>query len=302
MSARKDTPSVAHKYHLDCIIPIHDVKNRGNNVRKILKGAPDSVRVIVVHDRGLVGRNSTSCEECASLIKGAERHLVLCGSFLNPGKARNIAIEKLEARWTCFVDSDDEVNLLQILNYSVIADGLNKEIFVAEASVVQPGVATKKLKAKTIFPLSNFSLNPGLWRCVFITELIKKLRFPELNWAEDQVFLASALRKSLSTPLFLEHEVYRYHVGEGPQLIKNEAFWPDLFRARTIIADLVSSSWNSKSNLAIVQLMILRIDLSCLKREKSYSNIKAVFSRSSFLLNIRFTIELVAFLIRIRRS
>jgi hypothetical protein len=296
-----DNPKEKIKPDLNCVLPVHDLKHRIANVKSILKNTPLNVKIILVHDRGINASEPAVCVECSSLVPENSQHLVLCGGFSSPGKARNFSMEHLDARWTCFVDSDDQVDFYEILESIKKADLADKEIFVAEAKIEYQGIE-RKLGSKTIQPLSNFAANPGLWRCGFITKRIRNLNFPEMRWGEDQVFLAKALQKSSKTPLFLNTVVYSYIRSDKSQISSNEEFWIDLYNARAILKTLITQPWPSKYNQAIVQLINVRMDFSCLKRSKSITNWKELANKVMYISNPWFLLSLIPFIYRILKS
>jgi hypothetical protein len=210
-------------------------------------------------------------------------------------------MEHLDARWTCFVDSDDQVDFYEMLESIKKAELADKEIFVAEAKIEYQGTV-RKLGSKTFLPLSNFAVNPGLWRCGFRTKRIRSLSFPEIRWGEDQVFLAKALQKSSKTPLFLDTIVYSYTRSDKTQISSNQEFWIDLYEARAILKRLISQPWHSKYNQAIVQLINVRMDFSCLKRSKSVTNWRELANKVMYISNPWFLLGLIPFIYRIFKS
>ena len=68
--------------------------------------------------------------------------------------------------------------------------------------------------------LHSIAFNPGLWRFAFKTELAKIAKFPELNMAEDQLYLAKVLQSSKKISISSEI-VYEYWIYPSGQLTKN---------------------------------------------------------------------------------
>lgn len=295
---RSDSPGIPF---IDCILPVHDLEHRRMNVRRNLEEVPDCIRIIMVHDRGTLSIDPLACKECEGLISSSSKHELICGFFSGPGAARNAALGKITAEWVFFIDSDDRINFSELAKLAEIEIEDNVDLIVGAANIEFQGRVVGRLGGDTFAPISDFASNPGLWRLAFKSKAIHQLDFPNLNWAEDQVFIARFLIKSKFVPQFTKRSFYTYIISGEYQTTKNTNFAGDLDKAREIISVLIKEAECPSKNKAIVQLMLLRIDFSCLFREKNLRNLRIMFERLVFCKNPYFNYQIPFFVFRLFR-
>jgi len=177
--------------------------------------------------------------------------------FGSPGLARNAGLEKVVTEWCCFWDSDDIPNLEVTLS-NIHNAKLDTDVIISNFKSKGTGEAT------TIDHHSNLdyvAMNPGIWRMVFKTEVIKQHKFLDLRMGEDQIFLLDVDLSNLKIE-FSKKVSYVYCTEQEGQLTNQ----PELnsLRAMSIIQQSVKdSSYKFNEFLTIVYM---RLFLSSLKR------------------------------------
>ena len=182
---------------LDIVIPVKFPSIHLNRMRKLLNQLPQDIGVKYVLD----------CETHIQIdfdnmnIKAYEQ--VISGKFSSPGLARNAGLDQCKSDYVIFWDVDDEPILLQInnlLNYMFSNKGdvgIGNWIFRDSPDRLQG-----------ISPLS-VGISPGIWRFLFRREFIEDLKFSNLKWGEDQLFILRVLAKNPKI-LTCESAVYGY--------------------------------------------------------------------------------------------
>lgn len=181
----------------------------------------------------------------------------------NPGGARNYGIEFVDTKWTTFWDADDLPDVNNILNS--VADCSPK------ASVIRGGYSIQNSKDGKVTAVHEdritedmavlFKSGPGLWRYIFKTESILKVRFPELSMAEDQIYLIKALQKS-DTIQDVSKNFYTYRIGSSNQLTNSKKKLNDLSQAFIELVRIYSSMSNGDHKKSSIQTIIARMILT----------------------------------------
>lgn len=142
-------------------------------------------------------------------------------SFSSVGAARNFGISETTSSWITFTDADDVnfvdnfVSMLHEVNLSETEIAIGQfELIDAKSGEKIP--QEKKISNTDSFQL-NFGLSLGIWRCAFKLESIKEVRFPDMNMAEDQIFLARYFNLDRRIHIS-KNMVYKYFVGNTGSL------------------------------------------------------------------------------------
>jgi len=147
---------------------------------------------------------------------------LLNSSARNPGGTRNMGLSQAKGKWITFWDCDDIPNPEKFLEMVYQAQGKGADVALGAFSV-RTGSNLRVYQNKygdRQEILHSIAFNPGLWRFAFKTELAKIAKFPELNMAEDQLYLAKVLQSSKKISISSEI-VYEYWIYPSGQLTKN---------------------------------------------------------------------------------
>ncbi len=141
------------------------------------------VRILLIHD---FQDKATSLElnRFVNLIDSKQVKLFesYCGS---PGLARNFGIANLQTEWCCFWDSDDLPDILKTI--SIITQSRpSTEVIITNFAINDLSRITIKEHRSS---LDQVAVNPGIWRMIFKSSLIKNQKFGSLMMGEDQIFL-----------------------------------------------------------------------------------------------------------------
>lgn len=197
------------------IVPIHNMAGKLGNLKAWLSEASSlELKVLIVCN----ACSDTTYSEISEYVRqnGLKSISVFEHNLRGAGLARNFAIDFVETEFTVFWDSDDvgyPEALLRILPKSTGHDLLVANYEIINSKTNKPLVGRRSIAVNEM----SFSLEPGIWRCVFRTSFIKHSKFGKSNMGEDQVFLARILSQSPKI-LYLQDKIYDYYVGSATQL------------------------------------------------------------------------------------
>jgi hypothetical protein len=246
---------------LSVVIPIGDIENKSKNFARILKMDLTKVELIIVLDTP----NAANRSRVKELLKrsNAVSTTLLEGVFGNPGDARNFGIQKATAHWITFWDVDDFPELDAILN-ALMHEEQNLDVIVGQFRVRNWHDGSMFGEPSKDFVLSSIAFNPGLWRHIFRLELVKNLRFPSINMAEDQYFLALVYEKA--TKVFFSEDIfYNYFKNVPRQLTGSKENLVNLKTSINSMLDLRSKLKNEKAREALDVMLIRQIFTSAKK-------------------------------------
>ena len=169
------------------IVPVTKMANKLGNLQTWLsKTTNQEVKILIVHD---IADEPTSLELKEIVSKFSRLKIELIEKKLNsPGLARNFGLATVNYEWISFVDSDDLVDVSELLNM-ISKSPLDAEIVIGNYKV-SSSKGTKSMKtSESIDPKMNVAMNPGIWRMVFRQEVIGMTRFSQYRMGEDQLFL-----------------------------------------------------------------------------------------------------------------
>jgi hypothetical protein len=207
---------------LTLIIPVSgDIPNLQNLKLSVLKAKEfeSEVDFILLFDEKNTKRSHQNWEDISKWIPAYVKSYRR--SFSSVGAARNFGISETTSSWITFTDADDVnfldnfVSMLHEVNFS------EAEIAIGQFELVNAKSGRKISQEKVIMNTDSFQLSFGLslgiWRCAFKLESIKDVRFPDLNMAEDQIFLARYF--NLNRRIYVSKKVvYKYFVGNTGSL------------------------------------------------------------------------------------
>jgi glycosyltransferase involved in cell wall biosynthesis len=183
------------------------------------------------------------------------------GHFHSPGVARNQGIPRVTTQWVTFWDSDDEPQLERVIKFF---DSRNPNTPSPDLIIGNYATKTEKGHLSTHKMESNLrevALNPGLWRIIFKTEVLKNNRFEDFLMAEDQVFLAGICLPSRVIE-FTPEVFYIYISHHNGQLTKSSEALKDLHRSTAKMFELLQ---NKVVDQEFVLILLIRQLLTGLK-------------------------------------
>jgi glycosyltransferase involved in cell wall biosynthesis len=209
---------------LTLIVPISNMENKLDRLKLWIEDAVKlNIEVIIVHD---IGHDDTGTELRRIVNNLNSNSLKLIeGKFGGPGLARNAGMNQATSSYLNFTDSDDQPNLLELLELSNLLKEVKKPIGVGgyEVAFGSPPIILSTIKFGK-FDLVNFAkvINQlGIWRFVFLNDRIQGARFGSEKMGEDQIFIAD-LQIARQEVQFFKKNVYTYYVGNSFQLTNND--------------------------------------------------------------------------------
>lgn len=240
---------------LEVIVPVHNIKNRRENLSKLLSVSPrGDTSFIVISDSNDVADHAKVNE----IVKDSPNpnSKVVKGDFGSPGWARNAGLTVASARWVTFLDSDDEIDLDAL---ALLILGAEKES--AQLAIGGITFASQKTHAQSnyyldfkISVLANLSLTPAFTRMAFQRNLLSEIVFPNFKMAEDQCFVIDVL--ALNPRLYLEEiYFYTYLLGDVSQATTNQKALMELPLAIAYIDSQIERSAPDLQQVAITMVM-----------------------------------------------
>lgn len=220
---------------LEVIVPVHNIKNRRENLSKLLSMSPRSdTNFIVISDSSHIEDHS----EVNEIVNGSlnPNSKVVKGDFGSPGLARNAGLSVASRRWVAFLDSDDEIDLNALA--LLISDAEEESAQLAIGGIT---FGSQKTHMRSNYYLdfkisvfANLSLTPAFTRMVFQRNLLSEIVFPDFKMAEDQCFVLDVL--ALNPRMHLEEiYFYTYLLGDASQATTNRRALMELPLAITYI-------------------------------------------------------------------
>lgn len=242
------------KFLLTAIIPIQprpsDLRNVFNWIESDISHA---IHYVLVLDRPTEEITKLMADFLGANHEG-NRVDVNIGNFFGPGNARNAGLTYIDTPFVAFWDSDDWPHIPTILKFVANLDANASKLYVAAFNVEY---AAKEAKLVTTSNLLEMAMNPGIWRCIFPSNLVRNCAFPDTQLGEDQVFLAQVI--SLCEEIEFSKEVfYSYNFGQPNQLTKVTDFshltYSQILLSRIDLTNAKESHREFVENLEIKQL------------------------------------------------
>jgi glycosyltransferase involved in cell wall biosynthesis len=220
------------KVSLTAIIPIGDVKGNLQTLKSwINESKKYPLKLILIHD--------ISDKRTAHQISEISEHfeesklMVVHGKFGSPGLARNAGLEIVKSEWVAFWDCDDKPLLENIFN-AISTSSIDDEIIIGGFQVKKATTNVENLKFSRKPTIKSISLNPGVWRMIFKSKLVEKMRFTDLKLAEDHLFI-SEIKLPERKIDFVSKSFYEYIYGGENQLTSKKNNLPDLQVASSLL-------------------------------------------------------------------
>jgi glycosyltransferase involved in cell wall biosynthesis len=187
-----------------------------------------------------------------------------------PGPARNLGLEKTGSEWVCFWDADDLPDVEEVL-LMIGESNSHDEVLIGNFQILD-------LVRELTLPVTinrdamySIGLNPGLWRMVFRTSSVNRIRFKKIKMGEDQLFLAEYRLASRVKHLH-EGIVYQYTLGRLGQLTKNQSSIDEIISSVEKLS-AVSKDMRGE-DLRFVSLLLARQVLTGVKRGSFHIKMK----------------------------
>lgn len=229
------------KVSLTAIIPIGDVKGNLQTLQSwINESKKYPLKLILVHDIS----DKRTARQISEISKHFEESklMVIHGKFGSPGLARNAGLEIVKSKWVAFWDCDDKPMLETIFN-AIATSGIDDEIIIGGFQVKKASNNFVNLKFSRKPNIKSISLNPGVWRMIFKSELVEKMRFTDLKLAEDHLFI-SEIKLPERKIDFMSKSFYEYIYGGENQLTSKKNNLPDLQVASRLLLYKTKSEKN----------------------------------------------------------
>jgi len=235
---------------LTVVVPVYGMSGKLKNLESWISEAAESdIEVIIVEDL----HDSSTTVELENLAKkfSPNKIKLISGKYGSPGGARNAGKAIATGTWITFWDSDD-VGIPKIAVSYLIADHIRKarQLFVFSYTTNDWGSGLQ-LSENSVIPgsqtLDQIAKNPGIWRIIFPTDILRDVDFPSYKMAEDQIFLAMVGLKD-PTINYIDQVVYRYFKNVPNQLTTSKRAISDLKVSTQKMAEICEISGLNKFN------------------------------------------------------
>ena len=274
------------KYELSIIVPVTKMHGRLDNFKKMVEDISNlSIQLVVVHD---IDDDETG-RELQMILKNNANTKLIEGNYGSAGGARNAGLELADSKWIGFWDSDDKPEVKQCLD--LVAKIKKEQSLVGYGNFLKISVIPNKLqKSKNTFNIAGeiSSLkpvkNPGIWRWIFASEVLKNTRFPNLKLGEDVCFLFSTLQK-VDKITTTKQVIYKYFVGNP---LQSTELWKNDTRIFLVIKFMNENFISNQKNQNIAIGLLVNQFYSSLKLDKlRYKAISiklfiSIFSKMNF--------------------
>ena len=268
---------------LKIVVPITRMSGKMGNLTSWLEQLPeDDFIITLIHD---IGDKETALELAQLIAKLKNERIVFQEvKFGSPGLARNVGLKKLDFEWINFSDSDDLVDVRQILKM-IENSSPETEILVGDYWVDLAGKKLLKLDSARKDPFKAVSLNPGIWRMVFNQQTVRNIEFIQAKMAEDQYFLLQIYFFDRNVQ-FMSNIPYTYFANFQGQATQNVESIAEISK----VIPLTLNSLNASNSHSLKYVMVLYVRQIVTEFTNGYSNSRtgSVFRLAGRLLDLRF--------------
>jgi glycosyltransferase involved in cell wall biosynthesis len=279
------------KYELSIIVPVTKMHGRLDNFKKMVEDISNlSIQLIVVHD---IDDDETG-RELQMILKNNTNTKLIEGNYGSAGNARNAGLELVDSEWIGFWDSDDKPQIKQCLD--LMAKIKEEQNLVGYGKFLKISAVPNKLqKIKNSFNVADtinyleLIRNPGIWRWIFASEVLKNTRFPNLKIGEDICFLFSALQKvdKISTT---NQVVYEYFV-DNP--LQSTELWKNDTRIFLVIKFMNENFVSNQKNKKIAFGLLVNQFYSSLKLDKLHYKVISIKLFISIFFKMNFVEKII---------
>jgi len=274
-------------YQLSVIVPVTKMHGRLDNFKKMVEDiSHHSIQLIVVHD---IGDNKTG-HELQMILENNTNTKLIEGNYGSAGDARNAGLELADADWIGFWDSDDKPEVKQCLD--LLAKIKKEQNLVGYGNFSKISTTSNKLQksnnslnAEGAINSMKLFKNPGIWRWIFASEVLKNTRFPNLKLGEDVCFLFSTLQKveKITTS---NQVIYKYYVGDP---LQSTELWKNDTRIFLVIKFMNENFISNQKNQNIAFGLLVNQFYSSLKLDKLLYKAISIKLFISILSKMNFT-------------
>jgi hypothetical protein len=266
------------KFELSAVIPVTNMAGRLDYFRKTVEAVRfHGIFLVVVHDWRDQDTEDELLRILSTLDEGSYRFI--SGSYGSPGESRNRGIKEVSSTWVTFWDSDDSPNVGNITK-AVEESSKDYEVLIGNFSTNSPNTNERVEYCLGINWRNSVSRSPGLWRMIFQTNSINKLRFTNLLMAEDQLFLVQ-YRLFDRTALVCNSVFYDYQISQIGQATNSKRALEDL--TRSVVLTSIEISNISSQFGTNYQTLFVKQALTGLKKLKVRKKVKILWCLLQFL-------------------
>lgn len=247
---------------LTAIVPVNDINNRIHFLMRWLKDCsnPD-IRVILVHDSGVEVERILLKEFVSKLAMPNIKIIEV--SLGSPGKSRNAGIAHVDTPFVCFWDSDDFPHVAIVLE-KLLTLNTETDVLIGQFDMDNQKTLGRAYANSTNQNLASiYSTNPGLWRMIFSSRLLRNLHFSEHRIAEDQLFLSRLEMADLNYTI-IQDSLYTYIHHQNLRLTQSISAYPDLLAVQGELINVLGKQ--SSENKSLTSILLVRVFLAGLKR------------------------------------
>lgn len=254
------------KYELSIIVPVTKMHGRLHNFKKMVEDTSNfSIQLIVVHD---IDDDKTG-RELQIILNNKTNIKLIEGKYGSAGAARNAGLELVDSEWVGFWDSDDKPEVKQYLD--LVAKVKEEQNLVGYGNFLKISAIPNKLqKSKNSFNIEGATnslklhKNPGIWRWIFASEVLKNTKFSNLKLGEDVCFLFSILQK-VDKVTTSSQVVYKYFVDDP---LQSTVLWKNDTRIFLVIKFMNENFISNQKNQNITIGLLVNQFYSSLKLDK----------------------------------
>lgn len=288
---------------LTAVIPAKNLSHNLDNLLKVLnQPSSEQMNLVLVidepEDKAMRVRSTLESDSRFQKVN------VVYGEYNSPGRARNVGLSEVKTKWVTFWDSDDEPIIEEVIKTVDIANKSQSEVaitrFVVES--VSSGIRqfSTSFSEKKEINMQDISLNPGIWRMSFLTDLARQSSFPNLRMGEDQVFL-SRIKMNDRRIYFSNTISYIYRTENSRQLTSDKSNIKDLLEAFKLNVDNLKINMKDVNCKFELQLLAKEF-LTLIKNRIVLAPMLILFKNFNVKIKISFTYELFLTVLKVLKK